>query len=89
MNQELIALLTILPELLEKDCSITAYNEFIRTTLEKARTFDKRSLIHKKYGTENLCPVYVPLLSNQECNTTKSEDKVSSVPIQDDRCILQ
>ena len=71
MNQELITLLTILPGLLEKDCSLTAYNEFIRTTLEKARTFDKRSLTHKKYGTEELCPVYVPL----------SREHSTSVPI--------
>ena len=67
MNQELIALLTILPGLLENDCSLTAYNEFIRITLEKAQTFDKRSLIHKKYGTEKLCPVYAPL--STECST--------------------
>lgn len=79
MNQELIALLSVLPQQVEEDGSVIAYNEFIRITLEKARTFDKTSPTYMECRTTQPRLVYLSSLTEEECLRLQKGSHLSNV----------
>ena len=77
MNQELIALLSVLPQQVEEDGSVTAYNEFIRITLEKARTFDKTSPTRSVLSKEECeCEECIRLEKSVKTTIENHRDKI-------------